>query len=70
MGPAVRGCSWKKQSANASTTNGPEEVIATGANQLAAACPFCITMLSDGIRDNDGEVAVKDIAEILDEATE
>ena len=46
-----------------------QEVIATGANQVAAACPFCITMLSDGIRDNNGEVEVKDIAEILDEAT-
>ena len=31
---------------------------------------ICITMLSDGIRDNDGAVEVKDIAEILDEATE
>jgi Fe-S oxidoreductase len=47
-----------------------QEVIATGANQVAAACPFCITMLSDGIRDNNGEAEVKDIAEILDEATE
>jgi hypothetical protein len=27
-------------------------------------------MLSDGIRDNNGNVHVKDIAEILDEATE
>jgi len=47
-----------------------QEVISTGANQVAAACPFCITMLSDGIRDNNGDVEVKDIAEILDEATE
>jgi Fe-S oxidoreductase len=47
-----------------------QEVIATGANQVAAACPFCITMLTDGIRDNNGSVEVKDIAEILDEATE
>ena len=47
-----------------------QEVIATGATQVAAACPFCITMLSDGIADNNGNVEVKDIAEILDEATE
>jgi len=47
-----------------------EEVIATGAAQVAAACPFCITMLSDGIRDKNGNVEVKDIAEIIDEATE
>jgi len=47
-----------------------EEVIGSGAKHVAAACPFCITMLSDGIRDNNGDVAVKDIAEILDEATQ
>ncbi|MCP4628410.1 MAG: (Fe-S)-binding protein [bacterium] len=47
-----------------------QEVIATGAKQAAAACPFCITMLRDGINDNNGDVEVKDIAEILDEATE
>jgi Fe-S oxidoreductase len=46
-----------------------EEVIGTGAKHVAAACPFCITMLGDGIRDNNGDVAVKDIAEIIDEAT-
>ena len=47
-----------------------QEVIATGATQVAAACPFCITMLNDGIADLEGDVEVKDIAEILDEATE
>ena len=47
-----------------------QEVIATGATQVAAACPFCITMLTDGIADLEGNVEVKDIAEILDEATE
>ena len=47
-----------------------QEVINTGATQVAAACPFCITMLSDGIADLAGDVAVKDIAEIIDEATE
>ena len=47
-----------------------QEVIATGASQVAATCPFCITMLTDGIADSNGRVEVKDIAEILDEATE
>ena len=45
-----------------------EEVITTGAATVAAACPFCTTMLSDGLRDEGAEVAVKDIAELLDEA--
>jgi Fe-S oxidoreductase len=47
-----------------------EEVIATGATAVAAACPFCITMLRDGINDINGKTDVKDIAEIIDEATE
>ena len=47
-----------------------EEVIVSGAKQAAAACPFCITMLRDGINDNSGDVEVKDIAEIVDEGTE
>ena len=47
-----------------------EEVIASGAGSVAAACPFCITMLRDGIIDNNSELEVKDIAEIIDEATD
>ena len=47
-----------------------EEIIASGATGVAAACPFCITMLRDGIADKNGEVEVKDIAEIIDGATE
>ncbi len=47
-----------------------EEVIATGATGVAAACPFCITMLRDGINDINGEADVKDIVEIIDDATE
>jgi Fe-S oxidoreductase len=46
-----------------------QEVMATGATRVAAACPFCITMLTDGIADLEGDVAVRDIAEIMDEAT-
>jgi Fe-S oxidoreductase len=46
-----------------------EEVINSGATGVAAACPFCITMLQDGINDSNGQAEVKDIAEIIDEAT-
>jgi Fe-S oxidoreductase len=45
------------------------EVIAGGVAMVAAACPFCTTMLSDGLRDCQSGVIVKDIAEIVDEAT-
>ena len=46
-----------------------EEVIASGAALVAAACPFCATMLSDGLRDCQSPSTVKDIAEIVDEVT-
>jgi Fe-S oxidoreductase len=45
------------------------EVMQTGAATVAAACPFCATMLSDGLMDLQSDIAVKDIAEILDAAT-
>ena len=46
-----------------------KEAMATQAGTVSAACPFCITMLTDGVTDNGGNMAVKDIAEIVDEAT-
>jgi Fe-S oxidoreductase len=49
--------------------NRAEEVMRTGAATVAAACPFCATMLSDGLMDKASAVAVKDIAEIVDAAT-
>jgi len=44
-----------------------EELLSTGANCIAANCPFCMTMLSDGVKakDKEEEVKVLDIAEIL-----
>jgi Fe-S oxidoreductase len=43
------------------------EAVATGAGIIAAACPFCNTMLSDGIKHEEKEeqVQVLDIAELI-----
>lgn len=43
------------------------EAIDTGASVIAAACPFCNTMLTDGVknREKENEVAVLDIAELV-----
>jgi Fe-S oxidoreductase len=43
------------------------EAIGTGAAFIAAACPFCNTMLTDGIKnkEREGEVRVMDIAEMV-----
>jgi Fe-S oxidoreductase len=47
-----------------------EEVVATRAETVAAACPFCNIMLDDGLKEISSTVVVKDIAEILDRATD
>jgi heterodisulfide reductase subunit D len=43
------------------------EAIETNATIIAAACPFCNTMMSDGVKMNDkeGEVVVMDVAELV-----
>ena len=43
------------------------EAIATGASVIAAACPFCNTMLTDGVKnkEKEDEVQVLDIAELV-----
>ncbi len=46
-----------------------EEILASGGTRVAAACPFCITMLRDGLNDLEAQIDVKDIAEIIDEVS-
>ncbi|MFI5263176.1 MAG: (Fe-S)-binding protein, partial [Candidatus Kapaibacterium sp.] len=47
-----------------------EEAIATEAKTIASACPYCMTMMTDGVKAlHEGEnVRVRDIAEIVLEA--
>lgn len=44
-----------------------EEALETGAKIVASACPFCMTMLSDGVKNKDREndVKVLDLAELI-----
>ena len=44
-----------------------KEALETGAETVASACPFCMTMLTDGVKhfEKSEEVVVKDIAEIV-----
>jgi len=47
-----------------------EEALNTGATTVAVACPFCMTMMSDGVKNKnkENEVAVKDLAELIAES--
>jgi Fe-S oxidoreductase/nitrate reductase gamma subunit len=48
-----------------------EEALATGADEIAVACPFCFVMLDDGVKElGRGEVPVRDIAMILADGLE
>ena len=53
-------------------TERAQEAIATGAERIAVACPFCYVMMDDGVKGEgkDEEVAVSDIAEVILEALE
>jgi Fe-S oxidoreductase len=47
-----------------------EEALATNANIIAAACPFCNTMMTDGVnnKEKESEVHVLDIAELIEQS--
>jgi Fe-S oxidoreductase len=43
-----------------------EEAVASGARTVATACPYCLTMLSDGVASSPGaDVEVVDVATVL-----
>ncbi len=41
------------------------EVVETGADVLAVGCPFCMSMMEDGIKARSGDVPVMDVSELL-----
>jgi Fe-S oxidoreductase len=48
-------------------TERTEEALATGATTVCTSCPFCLTMMNDGVNEKGkaDSVEVKDIAEII-----
>lgn len=44
-----------------------DEALATGASVIAVNCPFCLTMMTDGVtaREKQGEVMVYDLSELI-----
>ncbi|MGV3599545.1 MAG: (Fe-S)-binding protein [Bacteroidota bacterium] len=49
-----------------------EDVLETKAGVVASACPFCMTMLRDGVKhaEKEAEIQVLDIAELIAQAKE
>jgi Fe-S oxidoreductase len=54
------------------STERTKEAIGTGAKVIASNCPFCMTMLSDGVKSNEKEeeVQVLDLAEMIVQSME
>ena len=49
-----------------------DDVIESKAEVVATGCPFCMTMMTDGVKNanKEGEVIVKDVAELIAEAAD
>jgi Fe-S oxidoreductase len=48
------------------------QLVDTGAKTIASACPFCMTMLTDGIKSKNLEESIQqlDVVELLDRSCE
>ena len=49
-----------------------EQALETNAGIIAAACPFCNTMMTDGVKNKEKEATVKvyDLAELITDAAD
>jgi len=61
---------WMEERGSAINEERAREAVATGADTLAVACPFCTMMLDDGVKQTGGELRVADLAVLLAEALE
>jgi Fe-S oxidoreductase len=63
---------WMEEHGTKVNVDRVDELVRTGATTIGAACPFCMTMMTDGLKERgkDEEVQVKDLAELVAEALE
>ncbi len=65
---------WKEEEKGNTKVNHKRtrQALETGASVLASNCPFCMTMLSDGVKElgKESEMQVIDIAELVAESLE
>jgi Fe-S oxidoreductase len=49
-----------------------KDVVESKASIVATGCPFCNTMITDGVKheNKEGEIIVKDVAELIAEAAD
>jgi Fe-S oxidoreductase len=61
---------WMEERGTAINEERVREAVATGAETLAVACPFCTVMLDDGVRSVGAELRVADVSTLLYESLE
>jgi Fe-S oxidoreductase len=65
---------WKEEEPGGQRVNTKRtlQLLDTGADTVASACPFCMTMLSDGIKgeEKEEEVSQLDIAQLLEQSVD
>jgi Fe-S oxidoreductase len=59
---------WMEERGQAINEERVREAVATGADTLAVACPFCTVMLDDGVQSAGAEMRVVDVATLLSES--
>lgn len=51
--------------------NRADEIIQSGAKRVGVGCPFCMTMITDGLKSKEREdIVVQDLAEVIAEAVD
>jgi Fe-S oxidoreductase len=61
---------WMEERGTSINSERVREAVATGAETLAVACPFCTVMLDDGVQSEGAEIKVVDVATLLAQQTE
>jgi Fe-S oxidoreductase len=59
---------WMEETGKPINGERAREAVATGAETLAVACPFCTVMLDDGVRETGEAMRVADVATLLAES--
>ena len=70
--PAARRCGWRSRTQNRVNVKRTLQLVDTGAKTIASACPFCMTMLTDGLKSKSLEERIKqlDVVELLERSCE
>ncbi len=59
------GLYWSEEKGERVNQHRSKEALLTGADIIATSCPFCLSMITDGVRNFDEKKEILDIAEIV-----